>query len=399
MKKLFVSMAFVLVAGSAFAQMDAVKNATKAANKGDFATATSLIEQALNNPETANLADTWYAAGQVQQKISAKQLENQVKRQNFDEGAMQNAALQMVKYFLKADQLPDQKGKMNAFTSKMASAIKADMGNLINGGVAAFNGGGEGSDQKALDFFGTYVSLADAPMFEKENMKADPQFATIAYYAALAGIRSENYPAVEQYAPMAQADPENGQNATEFLVEALKKQNKTDQMLTVLKDALDKFPGNQAFFANMIDYYTSADKYDEAQAFADQMIAKDPSNYFYNYVKGFLFSQQKNDDKAIEQYEQAIQKNPEYAQAYAELGKSWVLKAQDFSETASSNPNDPKFAEDAKTLRSFYEKAMPYLEKARELASDNVSLWKQALSSVYYNLQMTDKYEEVQQAY
>ena len=75
-----------------------------------------------------------------------------------------------------------------------------------------------------------------------------------------------------------------------------------------------------------------------------------------------------------------------------------VLKAQDFSETASSNPNDPKFAEDAKTLRSFYEKAMPYYEKARQLAPDNISLWKQGLSSVYYNLQMEDKYNEVMQA-
>ena len=95
MKKLFLSMAFVFVAGGAFAQMDAVKNATKAGNKGDFATAESLIQQALNNPETANLADTWYAAGQIQQKKSAKQLENQVKRQNFDEAAMYDAVLQM----------------------------------------------------------------------------------------------------------------------------------------------------------------------------------------------------------------------------------------------------------------------------------------------------------------
>ena len=400
MKKLFLSMAFVLVAGGAFAQMDAVKNATKAANKGDFATATSLIEQALNNPETANLADTWYAAGQVQQKISAKQLENQVKRQNFDEAAMQAAALQMVKYFLKADELPDAKGKMNAFTSKMASAIKADKGNLINGGIAMFNSQEEGSDAKALDFFGAYVDLASAPMFAKENLAvADTLMPTIAYYASLAGLRAENFPAVEKYAPMAQADKENGQNATEFLIEALKKQNKTDQMLSVLKDAINKFPTNQAFFANMIDYYSSNEKYDEAQAFADEQIAKDPDNFFYYYVKGYLYSLTKNDDKAIEQYEKAIAKNGEYAQAYSELGRAYVLKAQDFSETASSNPNDPKFAEDAKTLRGFYEKAQPYYEKARQLAPDNTSLWKQGLSSVYYNLQLTDKYEEVMQAY
>lgn len=400
MKKLFLSLAFVLVAGGAFAQMDAVKNATKAGNKGDFATAESLIQQALNNPETANLADTWYAAGQIQQKKSAKQLENQVKRQNFDEAAMHEAALQMVKYFLKADELPDVKGKMNAFTSKMASAIKADKGNLINGGIAMFNSQDEGTDAKALDFFGAYVDLANAPMFAKENWAvADTLMPTIAYYAALAGIRSENYPAVEKYAPIGQADKENGQNATEFLIEALKKQNKTDQMLNVLKAAIDKFPTNQAFFANMIDYYTSNEKYDEAQAFADQQIAKDPSNFFYNYVKGFLYSQQKNDDKAIEQYEQAIQKNPEYANAYSELGKSYVLKAQDFSATATTNVNDPKYQEDAKILRGYYEKAMPYYEKARQLAPDNTSLWKQGLSSVYYNLQMQDKYDEVMKAY
>jgi tetratricopeptide (TPR) repeat protein len=106
----------------------------------------------------------------------------------------------------------------------------------------------------------------------------------------------------------------------------------------------------------------------------------------------------KNDDKAIEQYEAAIQRNPEYAQAYSELGRAYVLKAQDFSATATTNVNDPKYQEDAKTLRGLYEKAQPYYEKARQLAPDNTSLWKQGLSSVYYNLQMEDKYNEVMQA-
>ncbi|MBQ7554149.1 MAG: tetratricopeptide repeat protein [Bacteroidaceae bacterium] len=400
MKKVLISMAFVLVAGSAFAQMDVVKNATKAGNKGDFATAESLIEQALNNPETANLADAWYAAGQIQQKKSDEQQKNQLMQRNFDENIMNGAALQMVKYFLKADQLKDAKGKEHSFQSKMASAIKGYKANLINGGIAAFNSSEEGTDAKALDFFGTYVDLAGAEMFAKDNLAvSDTLMPTIAYYAALAGIRSENYPAVEKYAPIAQADKENGQNATEFLIEALKKQDKTDQMLSVLKEAINKFPGNQAFFANMIDYYSANEKYDEALAFADQQIAKDSNNFFFYYVKGYLYSLMKNDDKSIEQYELAIQKNPEYADAYSNLGRAYVLKAQDFSATATTNVNDPKYQEDAKTLRGLYEKAKPYYEKARQLAPDNTSLWKQGLSSVYYNLQMEKEYEEVMKAY
>ena len=400
MKKVLVSLAMVFVAGSAFAQMDAVKNATKAGNKGDFATAESLIEQALNNPETANLADTWFAAGQIQQKKSAKQLENQVMKRDFDEAAMQEAALQMTKYFLKADELPDAKGKMNSFQSKMASAIKADKGNLINGGVTAYRSNDEAGFAKALDFFGTYVDLANAPMFAKENLAvSDTLIPTIAYYATLVANEAKNWSAVEKYSAIAQADKENGATATQLLVESLKKQEKMDQMLSVLKEAINKYPTNQGLFANMIDYYSSQEKYDEALAFADQQIAKDPNNYFFYYVKGFVYSLTKDYDNAIAQYKTCIEKKDDYAEAYHDLGNLYEIKAQEFSETATSNPNDPKFQEDAKTLRGFYEQARPYYEKARQLAPDNVSLWKQGLGRVYYNLQMEKEYEEVMQAY
>jgi tetratricopeptide (TPR) repeat protein len=313
---------------------------------------------------------------------------------------MYDAALQMTKYFLKADQLPDQKGKMNAFTSKMVSAIMADRGNLVNGGVAAYRTNEEAGFAKALDFFGTYVDLANAPMFKNQAAVVnDTLVPTIAYYATLVANESKNYAAVEKYAAVAQNDKENGATAIQLLVEALKKQEKNDQMLSVLKEAINKYPTNQGLFANMIDYYSSQEKYDEALAFADQQIAKDPNNYFFYYVKGFVYSLTKDYDKAIEQYKNCISKKEDYAEAYHDLGNLYEIKAQEFSETASANPNDPKFQEDAKTLRSFYEQARPYYEKARQLAPDNVSLWKQGLGRVYYNLQMEKEYEEVMQAY
>ena len=236
-------------------------------------------------------------------------------------------------------------------------------------------------------------------MFAKDNLAvADTLRPTIAYYAALVANEAKDYAAIEKYAPIAQADKENGQNAIQLLVEALKKQEKTDQMLDVLKGALDKYPDNQAFIANMVDYYSSQEKYDEALSFADQQIAKDASNYFFYYVKGFIYSLKKDYDNAIAQYKKTIELKSDYAEAYHDLGNLYEIKGQEFSEIATSNPNDPKFAEDARTLRGFYEQARPYYEKARELAPDNVSLWKQGLGRVYYNLQMEDKYNEVMQA-
>lgn len=52
----------------------------------------------------------------------------------------------------------------------------------------------------------------------------------------------------------------------------------------------------------MIDYYSNNNKYDEAMQFADDMLAKDPNNTFYLYVKGYLYHNMKDYDKAIEFY-------------------------------------------------------------------------------------------------
>ena len=58
--------------------------------------------------------------------------------------------------------------------------------------------------------------------------------------------------------------------------------------------------------------------------------------------------------------------------------------------------NDPKYKEDQATLKSFYEQAKPYYEKARELKPDQKDLWVNGLYSVYYNLQMGAEFEEIE---
>lgn len=47
-------------------------------------------------------------------------------------------------------------------------------------------------------------------------------------------------------------------------------------------------------------------------------------------------------------------------------------------------------------LKTFYEKAKPYYEKARELKPDQKDLWLNGLYRVYYNLQMGPEFEEIE---
>ena len=314
----------------------------------------------------------------------------------------------MCKYYFKCDelaQIPDEKGKIkNKFRKANAAAILAERGNLINGGIQFFNNASQKDgdaakedNKKALEFFAAYIDIAANPMFEKENLlQTDTVLPQIAYYASLAAAKMEDYPSVLKYAPYAKDDKEVGKYAMEFVSTALKEEGDTAKWIASLKEGIQKYPDHPFFFGHLIDYYSNNNKYDEAMQFADDMLAKDPNNTFYLYVKGYLYHNMKDYDKAIEFYKKTTEVDPNYAEAYSNLGLIYCLQAQDFSEKATADVNDPKYKEDQNTLKAFYEKAKPNYEKARELKPDQKDLWLNGLYRVYYNLDMGPEFEEIE---
>ena len=400
MKRVLFSMVLLLAAGFTFAQEKSVKEAKSIANdvKPDFAQAEKLINEALNNAETKDNAETWDVAGFIQKRINEKEMENAYLRKPYDTLKVYNSALNMCKYYFKCDelaQIPNEKGKIkNKFRRSNSAAILAARPNLINGGIQFFN---LDKNKEALDFFATYVDIAINPMFEKENLlQTDTVLPQIAYYASLAAAKMEDYPSVLKYAPYAKEDKEVGKYAMEFISTALKAQGDTVKWIASLKDGIKKYPEHSFFFGHLIDYYSNNNKFDEAMQFADDMLAKDPNNTFYLYVKGYLYHNMKDYEKAIEFYNKTIEVDPNYAEAYSNLGLIYCLQAQDFSEKATTDVNNPKYKEDQATLKVFYEKARPNYEKARELKPEQKDLWLNGLYRVYYNLQMGPEFDEIE---
>ena len=390
MKRVLFSMVLLLAAGFTFAQEKNVKEAKSIANevKPNFAQAEKLINGALTNAETKDNAETWDVAGFIQKRINEKEMENAYLRKPYDTLKVYNSALNMCKYYFKCDelaQIPNEKGKIkNKYRKSNSAAILAARPNLINGGIQFFN---LDKNKEALDFFATYVDVAINPMFEKENLlQTDTVLPQIAYYASLAAAKMEDYPSVLKYAPYAKEDKEVGKYAMEFISTALKAQGDTIKWIASLKDGIQKYPEHSFFFGHLIDYYSNNNKFDEAMQFADDMLAKDPNNTFYLYVKGYLYHNMKDYDKAIEFYKKTIEVDPNLI---------YCLQAQDFSEKATTDVNDPKYKEDQATLKVFYEKARPNYEKARELKPDQKDLWLNGLYRVYYNLQMGPEFDEI----
>lgn len=410
MKKVLFSVVLLLAASFTFAQEKNVKEAKSIASgtNPDFAKAEQLINAALTNSETKDNADTWDVAGFIQRRRSEKEMENAYLRKPYDTIQVYNSAVNMCKYYFKCDELaqvPNEKGKIkNKYRKPNAAAMLAERGNLINGGIYFFNiamsqegDEAKNNNQKALDFFGTYVEVAKSPMFEKENLlQTDTVLPQIAYYASLVAAKLEDYPSILKYAPYAQDDKEFGKFAMEFTSMALQKQGDTEKWIASLKEGIQKYPDHQFFFGNLIDYYSNNNKFDEALQFADEMLTKDPNNTFYLYVKGYLYHNMKNYDKAIEFYTKTTEIDPNYAEAYSNLGLIYCLQAQDFSEKATTDVNDPKYKEDQNVLKAFYEKAKPNYEKARALKPDQRDLWLNGLYRVYYNLDMGPEFKEIE---
>ena len=130
--------------------------------------------------------------------------------------------------------------------------------------------------------------------------------------------------------------------------------------------------------------------------FADGMLAKDPNNKLYLYVKAYLYHNMKDYDKALDFYKKTIEVDPQYAEAYSNLGLVLLMKAQDFADQSTTDVNDPKYAQAQATIKKFYEEAKPYYEKARELKPYQKYLWAPGLYRVYYNLNMGTEFDEIE---
>lgn len=399
MKRVLFSMILLIIASFAFAQEKNVKEAKKIANevKPDFSKAEQLINEALTNPETKDNPETWDVAGFIQKRINEKEMENAYLKKPYDTLKVYNSVLNMYNYFLKCDELaqtPNEKGKVkNKYRKANAVTMIAERSNLINGGIQYFN---LDKNKEALSFFAAYVDASAHPIFEKENfVEKDTVLPQVAYYASLAAAKMENYPAVLKYAPFAKNDKEVGKYALEFMATAYKAQADTAKWVETLKEGIQKYPQHAFFFGHLIDYYSNTNKYGEAMQFADDMLNKDPNNTFYLYVKGYLYHNMKDYDKAIQFYKKTIEIDPKYAEAYSNLGLIYCLQAQDYASKTTADVNDPKYSKEQAKIKKFYEEARPYYEKARDLKPDQKDLWIQGLYRIYYNLNLGKEFEEI----
>ena len=395
MKKVLFTVALMFGAFVASAQQSVVKEA-KSLMKKDPAAAAQMIEAALTNSETANDPNTWQVAGDIQKTMyDEENMKMYLPGGQADMPRMYNSLVKMFEYYLKCDDV-EQAGVANGTVKKAklrkknAEHLLKVRTNLSNGGVEAFNANDYEGAQK---YFGLFVDVVDHPMFADQAaaLKADTLNTLFANYAAMAaGMRDpKDVASVIKYGNIGKENASEGWRALMFMAEVYGNKESGDSIkwLETIKEGAQRFPEQDFFVGNIMDYYLQRGMVDEGLAQIDQLLASNEKPYFL-YVKGVLLYEKKDYEAAHAALDKVIAAGGDLAaEAYSKKGDIYFFPAQQIVEENSSlNIDDPKYNANEAKIKEAYEQAKPFYEKAKELEPDNQQIWGQMLLRIYWTL-------------
>jgi len=168
-----------------------------------------------------------------------------------------------------------------------------------------------------------------------------------------------------------------------YLGQLLLGADRAAEAVTLLEEASGKWPDDADVSANLLNAYQTAGMIDRAKAKYVEGLERDPENTTYLYNLGSLLLSEEDYDGAVMQLEKATSLDPDYANAWYNLGAAYQNKAVAINEEISAlddkmrgNPNlsseerrnyETQIDELAAQRKATFEMAITPLENAKRL--------------------------------
>ena len=409
MRKTLLMAALVLISAGCMAQKANVNKAKSLilSETPDYDQARQLIGAALANEETKNQANTWYVAGLIgyQQDVQANRMA--LLNQPLDQDQVGQAIMESYDYWVKADEIAmtptlDKKGREVVDTKTRNNIVKKMLEYYQNQEFIKY--GVHLNEQRdfkgAYNVFMRHLKMRALPMMQEDKLQSqmpkDTIYEQYEYYAALFAIQAK----MHNEAIAVLEDLKNGEfeaiAVNQFLYQEYMEEVKdTVNAVRELQEAMVRFPQEPWFLQNLINYYIFSKQEDKAIEYLNQAIEREPGVAEYHLIKGNLSANQGNNAEALTEYDRALEINPMLAEAHAGKGRVHYNEASKIIEEAT-------YIQDAKAYKAALNKAsdklkesLPFFEKALEVAPDNRE-YMVILKGIYYRLHMDDKYEAMQ---
>lgn len=366
--------AAIMFAFGASAQMSLVKDLAKKAaseNPMDLANVLMQIEPALDNPESAGDVLTWYTAGKAAFGLYDQLYKLKLLGQPVEDEMMNEALSAGFEFYQKALPLDsivevDKKTgapKLNSdgtkkvktkYSKDIIGALTSHMGDIANAGNVYL----QNSDwANAAAAFGNYADLARSAFAIANGVAApDSTLSQVRFFQGYSQYQIQDFANAYDSFTKARKLGYTDNNIVEFQTSAL---------------------------ANMVQGMIDNKDYDKAMSFIDNALKADPMNGTLHDIKGFTTELQNGVDAALPFYRKAVEVDPNYANAFFDVGRCLYLQAQ---KIIDDNPNATN-KELVPKIKPIYDEAIPYLEKAINLNPDDTKA-KNVLDDILYKFEV-----------
>ncbi len=311
-------------------------------------------------------------------------------KQNYDTALIFNLTKRMFSILESLDSIdaqPQKNGKSKPkYRNKHAELLNKLRPNLYFGGTFHTR---KKDYASAFTFFDTYIDCTKQPLFTGYNYEqTDTTLKKAAYWATFCGAKLNNPSLTLRYADMARHDTANLQFLLMYMSEAYNTEKNDTAWLATLEEGFSKFPKSEYFFTHLIDYHTGHGKTDKALQVANLALATDSTSLLFLFAKSTALLNLGRYDECISTTDTLIGLNDTIPDAYYNAGMAYMNKILVAEE--ASNARQQK-----KSIMKLYGKALPYMEKCRELAPNDKQKWAPALYKIYLNLNRGKQFEEI----
>ncbi len=388
MKKLMTFALCFAAIGSMSAQKANVEAAKKLSGKPDkIEEARSLINEAMQNPETANDAQTYFVAGKIEYDAFDKDFSNSmINPASVDNLKMGQNLLNGYNYYVKALPLaavPNEKGKVDTKTPKtIVSALKGHVNDYFKAGADFFNA--QKVYPEAYECFMIYADMPDQEFMQGEKLDLpDADRGTAYFNAGLAAYSgNEIYKSADAFRKARSVGYDDKQAYIYEIAcwQAAAQRDSTmvetaqEKIMEVADAGYQKYGMDEPLFINNIVNFLAADeKYDQAIAKVDELIAANPDNAGLYGLRGFVYDRMDKDEESVSDYKKAASLDNVDFETLKNAGKKIYRVGATKYNAIEGNSEEARAArQDVKT--NYFEAAKAIADKAKAMNSNDSDL-------------------------
>ncbi len=383
--KRILALACMVATTGLFAQKSAQVTAYNYMKDKEFIKAYEYITKAEQNDKTANDAKTYFYKGSI---LLGMATSPDIEQRTFVEDALDKG----IKSWNKSLKL-DEKER---YSKKIRAQVGLQRAVLLDSAGSYYQEEKYEQSGQMFAFAAKLHEIYDTPD-SSAVFNTALAYENAAVSAQTEEKKAELYETAAEYYQKALEIPFEPETCVLSLVRVFSNTNQEEKKLAAIDQGLEMYPNNQGLILEKLNFFLTAQKYDEAAGYLTKAISNEPDNEILHFALGVAYDNMGKLAEAEKEYKKALELKPDYFDAAYNLGAMVYNAGVELNNQANEldfrTKGDEIDALNEKANVKFKE-AIKLLESAHELNPEDAATIT-SLSQLYVRLGMNEKYKEM----